>query len=119
MYGFSSLTTCCRLTPRVRRVMSRIRVLNLSRAFGAMRRSLPSFETKKLTLFRLSHRALRLVDPQSQLVGQEPAHRSHDPLAGAAATNIDVAVVGVPAKAVTASGQFLVWLSTPSLCSAR
>ena len=30
--------------PRVRRVMSRIRPLNLSRAFGAMRRSLPSFE---------------------------------------------------------------------------
>ena len=44
MYGFSSLINCCRLNPRVRRVMSRICALNLSRAFGAMRRSLPSFE---------------------------------------------------------------------------
>src|SRR5271165_190311 len=44
MYGFSSLISCCRLNPRVRRVMSRICPLNLSRAFGAMRRSLPSFE---------------------------------------------------------------------------
>ena len=44
MYGFSSLISCCRLNPRVRRVMSRIRPLNLSSAFGAMRRSLPSFE---------------------------------------------------------------------------
>ena len=30
MYGFSSLINCCRLNPRVRRVMSRIRPLNLS-----------------------------------------------------------------------------------------
>lgn len=37
--GFSSLISCGRLMPRVRRVMSRISVLNLARAFGAMRRS--------------------------------------------------------------------------------
>jgi selenium-binding protein 1 len=36
--------SCCRASPRVRRVRSRICVLNLSRAFDAMRRSLPSFE---------------------------------------------------------------------------
>src|SRR5208283_1764404 len=60
------------------------------------------------TLFRSRHRALRLVDVEPQLVGQEPAHRGHDAFAGAAAANIDVAVVGVPAKAVTASGQFSV-----------
>src|ERR1700741_2102236 len=65
-------------------------------------------EPKKLALFRSRHRALRLVDLEPQLVGQEPAHRGHDPFAGATAANIDVAVVGVPAKAVTASGQFLV-----------
>jgi hypothetical protein len=65
-------------------------------------------EPKKLTLLWSRHRALRLVDLQPQLVGQEPAHRGHDPFAGAAAANIDVAVVGVPAKAVTASSQFLV-----------
>ena len=65
-------------------------------------------EPKKLALFRSRHRALRLVDLEPQLVGQEPAHRGHDPFAGAMAANIDVAVVGVPAKTVTASGQFLV-----------
>ena len=65
-------------------------------------------EPKKLALFRPRHRALRLVDLEPQLVGQEPAHRGHDPFAGTTTANIDVAVVGVPAKAVTASGQFLV-----------
>src|SRR5271157_3894703 len=110
MYGFSSLINCCRLTPRVRRVMSRIRPLNLSRAFGAMRRSLPSFEMLNPRNLRSSGRAtaFRLVDLEPQPVGQESAHRGHDPFAGATAANIDVAVVGVPAKAVTASGQFLV-----------
>ena len=39
-------------------------------------------EPKKLALFRSRHRALRLVDLEPQLVGQEPAHRSHDPFAG-------------------------------------
>ena len=43
-YGVKSLINCGRLIPRVRRVLSRICALNLSRAFGAMRRSLPSFE---------------------------------------------------------------------------
>src|SRR5712671_997712 len=43
-YGLRSSISCCRLIPRVRRVRSRTCVLNLSRAFGAMRRSLPSFE---------------------------------------------------------------------------
>src|SRR5271157_5793528 len=51
-------------------------------------------EPKKLALFRPRHRALRLVDLEPQLVGQEPAHRGHDPFAGAPAANIDVAVSG-------------------------
>src|SRR5271166_52148 len=111
MYGFSSLINCCRLNARVRRVMSRIRPLNLSSAFGAMRLSLPSFEMLNPRNLRSSGRATALfdlVDLEPQPVGQEPAHRGHDPFAGAPAANIDVAVVGVPAKAVTASGQFLV-----------
>src|SRR5208282_2834487 len=110
MYGFSSLINCCRLNPRVRRDMSRICSLNLSRAFGAMRRSLPSFEMLNPRNFRSSGRAtaLFLVDLEPQLVGQEPPHRGHDPFAGATAANIDVAVVGVPAKTVTTSGQFFV-----------
>jgi hypothetical protein len=37
MYGFSSLISCCRPNPRVRRVMSRICPLNLSSAFGLAR----------------------------------------------------------------------------------
>src|SRR6202171_1722551 len=60
MYGFSSLINCCRLNPRVRRVMSRICPLNLSRAFGAMRRSLPSFEMLNPRNLRSSGRATAL-----------------------------------------------------------
>ena len=60
MYGFSSLINCCRPNPRVRRVMSRIRPLNLSRAFGAMRRSLPSFEMLNPRNLRSSGRATAL-----------------------------------------------------------
>src|SRR5262249_34353126 len=43
-YGRSSSTTCGNDCPRVRRVTSLIRAWNFSRAFGAIRRSLPSFE---------------------------------------------------------------------------
>ena len=48
-------------------------------------------EPKKLSLLRSRHRALGLVDLEPQLAGQEPAHRGHDPFAGAPAANIDVA----------------------------
>src|SRR5499427_5299672 len=65
-------------------------------------------EPQEFTLLRSRHRAFRLVDLQLQLVGQEPAHRSHDPLPSAATANIDVAVVGVAAEAETPAGQFLV-----------
>ena len=44
----------------VRRVMSRIRPLNLSRAFGAMRRSLASFEMLSPRNLRSSGRATAL-----------------------------------------------------------
>lgn len=65
-------------------------------------------EAQELPLLRSRHRTLRLVDLQQQLLGQEPADGGHDPFAGAAAANIDVAVVRVTAEAVTTSGQFLV-----------
>ena len=65
-------------------------------------------EPQELALLRSRHRAFRLVDLQPQLLGQEPAHRGHHPFTGAAAANIDVAVVRVAAKAVTPSGQLLV-----------
>src|SRR5208337_787495 len=63
---------------------------------------------QELALLRSRHRALRLVDLQPELYGQEPAHRGHDPFTGALAANIDVAVVRVAAKAVAPAGQLLV-----------
>src|SRR5260370_699405 len=111
-YGVSSSISCGRLMPRVRRVISRTCVLNLSRAFGAMRRSLPSFEMLNPRNLRSSGCATALFASltfsQPQLLGQEPADRGHHPLAGAAAANIDVAVVRVTAEAVPPPGQFLV-----------
>src|SRR5215471_17958971 len=110
-YGFSSSTTCGKDLPRVRRVISRTRALNLASAFGAMRRSLPSFAMLKPRNFRSSGRAtalFRLVDLHLKPVGQEPAHRSHDPLAGAATAHVDVAVIRIAAEAVTPPFQFLV-----------
>src|SRR5271157_3643984 len=59
-YSVRSSISCCRLIPRVRRVMSRTCVLNLSRAFGAMRRSLPSFEMLNPRNLRSSGRATAL-----------------------------------------------------------
>ena len=59
-YGARSLTICGRLIPRVRRVISRICALNLARAFGAMRRSLPSFEMLNPRNLRSSGRATAL-----------------------------------------------------------
>src|ERR1700730_8334552 len=65
-------------------------------------------EPQELALLRLRHRALRLGDLQPQLLGADPADRGHHPFTGAAAANIDVAIVRVAAEAVTSSGQFLV-----------
>src|SRR5216684_2502058 len=59
-YGASSLTICGRLIPRVRRVMSRICALNLTRALGAMCLSLPSFEMLNPRNLRSSGRATAL-----------------------------------------------------------
>src|ERR1700757_5455329 len=72
-------------------------------------------EPQEFTLLRWRHRAFRLVDLQLQLVGQKPAHRSHDPLPGAAAANIDVAVVGVAAEAGTPPGQVLFEIAAPAI----
>ena len=76
-YGVRFTIICDGLSPRVRPVISRIRSLNLSRAFGAMRRSLPSIEMLKPGNLRSSGRATTLfaqIDLQPQLLGQEPAH---------------------------------------------
>src|SRR5205814_2264049 len=59
-YGVRSSTNRVRLIPRVRRVLSRICTLNLSRALDAMRRSLPSFEMLNPRNLRSSGRATAL-----------------------------------------------------------
>src|SRR3954453_19162009 len=61
-YRASSSTICVRLRPRVRQVCSRIRVLNVWSAFGAIRRSPPSFEMLKPRKLRPSGRATDLAD---------------------------------------------------------
>ena len=52
--------------------------------------------------------AASLIDLQPQLLGQEPAHRGHHAFTGAAAANIDIAVIRITAEVVIPSGQFLV-----------
>jgi hypothetical protein len=56
----------------------------------------------------LRYRALHLIDLQPQRLGQELRHGGHNPFAGAAAANIDVAIVRVTAKPVSTPAQFLV-----------
>src|ERR1700731_4912651 len=46
-------------------------------------------EPQELALLRSRYCAFRLVDRQPQLLGQEPAHRGHHPVTGAAAANIE------------------------------
>jgi hypothetical protein len=48
------------------------------------------------------------LDLQLELAGQEPAHGGHDPFAGVATANVDVAVIGIAAEAEASAGQFLV-----------
>src|SRR5262245_57018921 len=110
-YDLSSSMICGKDLPRVRRVISRIRALNLARACGAMRRSLPSFAILKPRNFRSSGRATALFASLtfslSLLVRNwltEAMTRSR----GTATADVDVAVVGVAAKAVTPPFQFLV-----------
>lgn len=60
-YGARSAIICCTLIPRVRHVISRIPSLNLSRAFGAMRLSLPSFAMLNPRNLRSPGRATALL----------------------------------------------------------
>src|SRR5438445_13756685 len=109
-YGVRSSINCDRLIPRVRRVRSRTCVEFVEGFWrdAPLAPVIRDAEPQELALLRSRHRAFRLVDLQPQLLGQEPAHRGHDSFTGAAAANIDVAVVRVTAKAVTPSGQLLV-----------
>src|SRR5882672_10408683 len=107
-YGVRSSINCGRLIPRVRRVRSRICVLNLLRAFGAMRRSLPSFEMRKPRNLRSSGRDTALFASLTVSRSFAVRNRLTEVITGATAANIDVTVVRVAAETVTPSGQFLV-----------
>jgi hypothetical protein len=76
-YGARSSITCSRLFPRVRRVTSRICALNLASAFGAMRRSLPSFAM-------LNPRNLRSSDRYGNAPGDPALEPVEERLAGRA-----------------------------------
>src|ERR1700731_2335374 len=109
-YGVRSSINCGRLIPRVRRVRSDLR-LEFVEGFwrdAPLAPIIRDAEPQELALLRSRYCAFRLVDRQPQLLGQEPAHRGHHPVTGAAAANIDIAVVRVAAKAVTPSGQLRV-----------
>src|SRR5271165_653382 len=100
-YGVRSSINCGRLIPRVRRVRSRICILNLSRAFGAMRRSLPSFEMLKPRNLRSSGRATALFASltvsRSFVVRNrltEAITRSPAPLWGSLITRINALIKG-------------------------
>jgi hypothetical protein len=76
-YGASSLTSCGRLIPRVRRVRSRICALNLPRAVGAMRLSLPSFDQNEVDVSqgRVESRLVVpavVVDPTPDMAVEHP-----------------------------------------------
>ncbi len=95
-YGARSSIICCRLSPRVRRARSRDVRLERVECFWRDAPLAPvvrDAEPEELALIWARHRALRLIDLQPELLGQEPAHRDHHPIAGAAAANVDVAVV--------------------------
>jgi hypothetical protein len=62
MYGLKFSVSFGRLVPLVRRVSCRTLVLNRSRAFGAIRLSLPSFEMLNPKNFLSSGRATALFD---------------------------------------------------------
>src|SRR5271163_3541349 len=106
-YGVRSSISCCRLIPPC--PAGHVPDLRLEFVEGFWRDAplapvILDAEPEELALLRSRHRAFRLVDHQPQLLGQEPAHRGHDAFAGAAAANIDVAVIRVAAEAVTPVG---------------
>src|ERR1700739_882657 len=106
-YGVRSSISCCRLIPPC--PAGHVPDLRLEFIEGFWRDAplapiIRDAEPQELALLRSRHRGFRLVGLQPQLLGQEPAHRGHAPFTGAAAANIDIAVVRVAAKAVTSSG---------------
>jgi hypothetical protein len=76
-----------------------------------MQRSLSSFEMLSPKNFLSSGRATALFASLTfsfEPAGHEPAHGGHDPFAGAATANVDVAVIGIAAEAEASADQFLI-----------
>ena len=93
------------LTLFARRVISRIRCLNRSRAFGAIDaldlRTGRKAEPEKLPLLRSRHRTLRLIHLELELLRDESRNALHHPLTRPFAANVDVTVVRVSNEAMS------------------
>ena len=63
---------------------------------------------QKRSLPRTVYRTFTLVDREFEPLGQVAGDGGHNPFAACPRCNVDVAVVGVSAKAMTPSFQFLV-----------
>jgi hypothetical protein len=67
-------------------------------------------EPEEVAVLRSCHGRLGGVDPQAQAPLDEAAQAGHDPLSGAFAAHVDVAVVGVADEPVTTPGELCVEL---------
>jgi hypothetical protein len=65
-------------------------------------------ESEELAPARQVDRALRCIDPELEAPGEELFEARHHSLAGAAAADVDVAVVGIAHEAMAAPPQFAV-----------
>src|SRR5437773_1955716 len=104
MYGASSAIVVSMLTPFARRVISRIRCLNRSKALGAITR-LTSGPAVKLnprnSFLRSRHRTLRLIHLELEFLRDELRDALHHPLPRLLATNVDITVVRIAYVAMT------------------
>jgi len=93
------------LTPLACRVISRIRRLNRSKAFGATFNLWTGgkAESEKLSLLWSCHCALRLIYLELEFVRDESRNALHHSLTGLLAAHVDVAVIGVAGVAVSAA----------------
>src|SRR5580658_3012080 len=104
MYGASSSIVAFMLTPFARRVISRIRRLNRSRAFGAITRltSGPALKLnpRNFRSLRSRHRALCLVYLELELLRDESRNALHHPLPRPFAANVEITIIRISNEAM-------------------
>src|SRR5450759_2137494 len=104
MYGANASMVAAMLTPLARRVISRIRCLNRSKAFDAITRwtsgPVVKAESEKLSFLRSRHRTLRLIHLELEPLRDESRNAFHHPLPRQFAANVDITVVRVSNEAV-------------------